>query len=90
MLIRGRTGDGCARRALWGERYNGRPLQQPVCSQTQHQTSEATKMQLGAGGADNHTCAHTHTQAMAAAEDIALAKHNIQLLLLPMSHLDKD
>lgn len=89
LLIRGRTGDGCAHRASWGECYNGRPLQQPVCSQTQHQTSEATQMQLGAGGADNRTCAHMHTRAMAATEEIVLAKHSIQLLLLPMAHLGK-
>lgn len=33
---------------------------------------------------------YTHAWAMAATEDIILAKHNIQLLLLPLSRLDKD
>lgn len=54
LLIRRRAGDGCARWALWGECYNARPLQQPACSQTQHQTGEATQMQLARGSADTH------------------------------------
>ena len=62
LLIRRRAGDGCACRALWGECYNTRPLQQPACSQTQHQTGEATQMQLGGGSADTHV--HTGVEKL--------------------------
>ena len=85
LLIWGRTGDGGAHLALWGECYTGR--QQPACSQTPLQTTEATQMQLGAGGA-----AHVHPpiHKLCLSEDICLAKNNTRHMLLPVSRWDND